>query len=152
MSRWLAIDYGHKRVGVAVGDTDDKIATPVTVLSVGAETALSEEIARLAETYRAEGIVVGWPLLLDDTEGPQGVATRAFAARLAEATGKDVRLWDERLSSFQADAALAGQWTRKKRRARQDAVAAASFLGEFLREGGAKTAPTPDQAAPKEKE
>ncbi|MCD6304226.1 MAG: Holliday junction resolvase RuvX, partial [Planctomycetes bacterium] len=72
--------------------------------------------------------------------GPQGRLAREFAAELAERTGLDVRLWDERLSSFAADEALAGLLTRKKRKARQDAVAAAEILRHFLAAGGPQTA------------
>ena len=61
-------------------------------------------------------------------------------------TGRDVRLWDETLSSFQADQKLKGQWTRRKRRRRQDAVAAAAFLEDFLAADGASTAPAAEQA------
>ena len=54
-------------------------------------------------------------------------------------------MWDERLSSFDADSLLAGQMTRKKRKQRQDAIAAASFLNDFLSRGGADIAQTPQQ-------
>lgn len=143
MSRWLGIDHGRKRVGIAVGSTEEGIASPVTVLPASPEKSLLESIGRLADEYGVDGLVVGWPLNMDDTEGPQGLEARAFAVRLAEATGRDIRLWDERLSSFQADNALAGRLTRKKRKARQDALAASAFLGEFLQQNGPTTAPKP---------
>ena len=73
---------------------------------------------------------------------------RATAARLAEATGLDVRLWDERLSSFAADESLAGMLTRKKKRARQDAVAATAILQDFLSRGGPDCARRPDEVGP----
>ena len=85
---------------------------------------------------------------MDDTEGPQGKLARAMASRLAEATSLDVRLWDERLSSFAADQALAGKFTRKKKRARQDAVAATAILQDFLSTGGPESAPRPDEIEP----
>jgi putative Holliday junction resolvase len=97
----------------------------------------------LAREYDAEGVVVGWPLNMDDTEGPQGRLTREIAAELAVVTGLDVRLWDERLSSFEADKALAGLLTRKKKKQRQDAVAAASMLKDFLSSDGPRTARRP---------
>jgi putative Holliday junction resolvase len=84
---------------------------------------------------------------MDDTEGPQGKLARRFAADLAEQTGLDVRLWDERLSSFHADNALSQTYTRKKKRARQDAIAAAAILQDFLDAGAPADAPTPDSAS-----
>ena len=144
--RWLAVDHGHVRIGIASGDTTTGIAAPLTVLPAGPTARLAQEIARLATEHGAKGVVVGWPLNMDDTEGPQGKLVRQFALELAQATGLDVRLWDERLSSFQADQALAGQFTRNKRRARQDAVAAACILQDFLSCDGPDAAPTPDQA------
>ena len=150
MGRWLGIDYGHKRIGVAAGRTEDGIASPVTVLEGLTLEAAIETIRRLARDYQAEGVVVGWALNMDDTEGPQGLLTRQAAAALAQATGLDVRVWDERLSSFTADAALAGQLTRKKRRGRQDALAAAKILEDFFASDGPAVSLRPEQAqAPK---
>lgn len=144
MSRWMGIDHGAKRIGLAVGNTEDGFAAPVTVLRAGADEHVFSEIERLAKEYHADGLVVGWPINMDDTQGPQARSARAFAAALEKTTGFDVRLWDERLSSFQADQALAGQMTRGKRKARQDAVAAAAFLSEFLQHDGPARAPKPD--------
>jgi putative Holliday junction resolvase len=145
MACWLAVDHGHKRIGVAAGYTEDGIAMGVTVLSTGAEEELFARIGSLVAEYGAAGVVVGWPLNMDDTEGPQALAARGFAGRLAESAGLDVRLWDERLSSFQADQALAGHLTRNKRRRRQDAIAAADFLQDFFHGDGPTTAPRPDE-------
>jgi putative Holliday junction resolvase len=147
MSRWLGIDHGTRRIGIAAGGTSDGIATPVT--AVGAEPPASAfaKIRQLAADYGAEGVVVGWPLNMDGSEGPQGRLAREMARQLAEATGLDVRLWDERLSSFAADEALAGTYTRKKKKARHDAVAASIMLGHFLTADGPATAPRPGEAA-----
>ncbi len=145
MPRWLGIDHGHKRIGVAVGSTEDALASPVEVLDAAPLPAAMDRIERLADEYGACGIVVGWPVNMDDTEGPQAREARAMAARLAEAVDLDVRLWDERLSSFAADEVLAGHLTRAKRRARQDAIAAAEILREFFRGKGPEAALRPDQ-------
>ena len=100
-------------------------------------------IEQLARDYGVAGVVVGWPLNTDDTEGPQAKLVRREASALAEATGLDVRLWDERLTSFAADNALAGHYTRKGRKARQDAIAAADMLRNFLISNGPDQAPRP---------
>lgn len=128
---------------MAAGDTATGIAGPLEVLHAEPAEELIPRILALAEDHRAEGIVVGWPLNMDDTEGPQGRAARELAKQIAEACALDVRLWDERLSSFEADQALAGQLTRNKRRARQDAIAAAVILQDFLARGGPDAAPKP---------
>lgn len=140
MARWLGIDHGTRRIGVAVGDTEDGLAMPLKVLPAAPEGPLLEDIAQLARDHQAVGFVVGWPCNDDDSEGPQARLARAFAERLAAATRLDTRLWDERLSSFAADRSLAGHLTRGKRRQRQDAIAAAEFLRDFLASDGPATA------------
>ena len=148
MGRWLAVDYGTKRVGLAVGSTGEGVAGPVKSISAEPYEALLDHIRQVAEEYDVEGIVVGWPLNMDDSQGPQADLSRRFASQLAASTGMDVRLWDERLSSFDADATLAGQLTRAKRKRRQDAIAAAVFLQDFLACGGPDAAPRPDDLQP----
>ena len=145
MERWLAIDHGVKRIGLAAGNTSDGIATPLTVISATNTDEAIRKIEACAREYEAVGVVVGWPLNMDDTEGPQGRLARAMAGELAGATGLDVRLWDERLSTFLADQALGGTLTRKKKKARQDAVAAAAILQDFFACGGPDSAPRPDE-------
>jgi putative Holliday junction resolvase len=140
LGRWLGIDHGTKRIGVAVADSDGGIASPETVIPAEPAADAVRTIAKLADDYEAEGIVVGLPLNMDGTEGPQAQLAKALARQLAETTGLEVRLWDERLSSFQADQAIAGLLTRKKRKARQDAIAAAVVLHDFLAAGAHGTA------------
>jgi putative Holliday junction resolvase len=149
MGCWLGIDHGTKRMGIAAGRTEDAIASPLTGVPAEPLEEVIETVRRLAGEYDAVGIVVGWPLNMDDTEGPQGRLARTMAGHLAAATGMDVRLWDERLSSFQADQALAGSYTRKQKRARHDAVAAAVMLSAFLAGDGPRRAPRPDEAGGK---
>lgn len=144
MGRWLAIDHGRKRMGVAVGDSQHGIASPLEGLAATDPDTVGR-IAQLAEEYQAAGVVVGWPLKADGTEGAQAKLARAFAAELGERTGLDVRLWDETLSSFEADQRLSGQLTRAKKKRRHDAVAAAAFLEDFLRSGGQRSAPRPGE-------
>jgi putative Holliday junction resolvase len=104
-----------------------------------------ERVAEYVRQYEAQGLVVGYPLNMDGSAGPQAKHASAMAAALAKATGLDVRLGDERLTSFAADAALAGHLTRKKRKARQDALAAAKMLQDFFDAGGPDRAPRWDQ-------
>lgn len=151
MGCWLGIDHGVRRIGVAAGDTGSGIASPAAVLDARPAARAFDAIARLAADHHADGVVVGLPLNMDGSEGPQARQARRFARQLQRQTGLDVRLWDERLSSFEADRALAGRYTRKQKKARQDAVAAAAFLREFLSQGGPDRAPGPSgTAAPRD--
>ncbi|MHC4715493.1 MAG: Holliday junction resolvase RuvX [Planctomycetota bacterium] len=145
--RWLAVDHGARRIGLAVGDEATAIASPVEQVRARDADCL-DRIARLARAYDVRGIVVGWPLLADGSEGPQGRTARRFAVALADATGMDVRIWDERLSSFAADQRLKGTLTRKRKKRRHDAVAAAAFLEDFLHADGPRNAPRPDADTP----
>ena len=145
MAKWLGLDYGTRRIGVAVGDTRNGIAGPLAMVPATCEQEVFAALADIATSQGVEGIVVGWPLNMDDTEGPQGKLTRKFAARLAANSGLDVRMWDERLTSFAADQVLAGLFTRKKKKERQDAVAAATILQDFFAADGHLGAPTPDE-------
>jgi len=149
MMRWLGIDHGSRRIGLAVGDTAGGIATPLEVLPADPVEHVLRRIVELAGQYQAAGAVVGWPLNMDGTEGPQARLARDMALRLRQAAPTlDVRLWDERLSSFQADQDLAGHLTRAQKKARQDAVAAAVMLQDFLARGGPDAATTPDAPPP----
>ena len=145
-SRWLCIDYGTARIGIAGGDVGTGIASPLEVIPADPPEVAIERIREVAQDYGAQGIVVGWPLNMDDSEGPQGKLSRRIARILAAATGLDVRLWDERLSSFTADQSMAGQYTRKQKKERQDAVAAAAILQDFFNNSGPSAAPRPDEA------
>jgi putative Holliday junction resolvase len=143
MPRWLGLDHGSKRIGAAVGDSEQAVVSPVATIAAEPADEAMRRVVALAGEYHAEGIVVGWPLNMDGSEGPQALAARAAAAALARTCDLDVRMWDERLSSFEADGELAGMLTRKKRRARQDALAAAIILEDFFRQDGPNCAPRP---------
>jgi len=132
MGSWLGIDHGTKRIGIAVGSTAVAVASPLGVIPAHPADAARKRIVYFAREYQVKGIVVGLPLNMDGSEGREAAAARRLAEGLEKAAGLQVRLFDERLSSFAADQALAGRLTRKKRRARQDALAAATMLQDFL--------------------
>lgn len=146
MSRWLGIDHGTRRIGVAVANASDGIACPVAVIPAQPAEQALDRLKELARQYNAEGVVVGWPVNMNGSEGQQGRLARAAAVELATAIGLDVRLWDERLSSFAADKALAGTMTSGKKKARHDAVAAAAILEDFLASDGPNSAPRAQDA------
>jgi putative Holliday junction resolvase len=132
--RFCAIDYGQKRIGLATGDPSVGIASPLATLTVrGGAADHAREVIAAVEDYDVAEWVVGLPLNMDGSEGPQAKAARGFAGQLGKLSGKQVHLWDERLSSRTADGYLAeAELTRKKRRARRDRVAAQVILQSFL--------------------
>jgi len=134
MPRILGIDYGSRRIGIAISDPDGRIASPHGVVrGSGSVAEDARAVARLAASLEAAEFVVGLPLHMDGSESDQTALTRAFAAALEKLAAGPVHLHDERLSSRAADELLAGRsLTRKKRRARHDAIAAAVILQGYL--------------------
>jgi putative Holliday junction resolvase len=129
--RYLAIDYGAKRTGLAICDRDETIASPLAVIQ--GQEHLLQEIADIVAAQGVDAIVLGLPLNMDDSEGPQAKLVRSFAARLTGRLGIPVHFQDERLSSFAAREKLApAELTRKNTAKRLDAVAAAQILEAFL--------------------
>jgi putative Holliday junction resolvase len=128
--RYLAIDFGLKRTGLAICDQGESIASPLKVLTESKR--LVEAIIKIANEEQAEAFVVGLPFNMDGTEGPQAKLVRQFAETLGDQTSLPIHFQDERLSSFDAEGKLAGLYTRKKKKGRLDAVAAASILQSFL--------------------
>lgn len=131
----LAIDYGTRRVGLAV--SAGFLARPLDVLPHGAIEGLVARILDVADREQATRFVVGLPVHADGSEGEQAEATRLFARYLAGQTPRPVLLFDEYGSSQSAQSALIASGAgRRKRRGRLDAVAAAKFLQDFVdREG-----------------
>jgi putative Holliday junction resolvase len=130
--RIAALDIGERRIGVAVSDPDERVATPLRVLDASALRD-TRPLVRLLEEYEVGLVVVGLPLSLDGSEGPQAAKARAAGATVAAATGLPVEYADERLSSAAARRALteAGVSDREKR-GRVDMAAASLFLQSYL--------------------
>ena len=129
--RYLAIDYGTKRTGLAICDAGEIIATPLT--TIHGQKQLIEKIAELIETENVEAVVLGLPLNMDGSKSAQTKVALKFAERLRGHLDIPVHLQDERLSSFGAEQKLASaNFTKGKMRKRLDAVAAAEILEAFL--------------------
>ena len=129
--RYLAIDYGTKRTGLAICDSAETISSPLTVLQ--GQKGLPDMIAEIVETENVDAIVLGLPLNMAGTDSSQTRLTRKFAEQLKSRFSVPVHLQDERLSSFGAEEKLApAELTRGKRKKRIDAVAAAEILEAFL--------------------
>jgi putative Holliday junction resolvase len=129
----LALDYGTRRIGVAVSDPTDTIAQPLATLSFrGARDA----VARIGDLVRKHGVtrvVLGLPVHMHGREGPEAQKVRAFGALVAEATGASVDYLDERWTTIEADRALlAGGLRGRRKLERRDRVAAALLLRTYL--------------------
>lgn len=134
--RYLGLDMGNRRIGVAVSDELGLTAQPV--LTLERKRSRREDLrslARLCRRFQVAGIVMGNPLHLDGTASPQAEKTQAFAAELGQLTCLPIHLRDERLTSHEAHQLLyeAG---RKRQEHKQvvDQVAAAMILQGFLDE------------------
>jgi putative Holliday junction resolvase len=136
VGRVLGLDYGRRRVGVAVSDRDRRIASPLTTLIRGGAEADARALRRLVTEEEIETIVVGLPVHTSGRESELSREVRVFATWLEAATGRPVRFIDERYSSREADAMLrdAGLNARA-REARRDMLAAHVLLQSFLDAG-----------------
>lgn len=130
MSRALGVDVGEVRVGVALSDDDGVVATPLTTIDAG--DGLPERLAGLAREHGCETVVVGLPRGLSGRDTASTRVARDLARALAE-QGMDVRLWDERFSSAEAERVLlAAGRRREQRRTERDRIAAAIILQGWL--------------------
>jgi putative Holliday junction resolvase len=135
--RTLAVDFGRRRIGLAISDVSGTLARPLTTLTVWEDDALdrvASEIARLSSEEDGLGaIVVGLPLSLDGSPTEETSRVTAFIRALQERTTLPIVSADERLTSREAESRLAlreRDW--RKRKARLDAAAAAIILQEYL--------------------
>lgn len=131
--RLLGLDVGDRRIGVAVSDPTGLLATPVEVYTRRSKTEDLAHLHSLASEFEVQGVVVGLPVNMNGSEGPQAAKARDFAEALA-GQGLGVLLWDERLSTVEAERRMA-EAGRKRRRGtvmRSDAEAAAVILETYL--------------------
>ena len=125
----IGLDPGTRTIGVATCDAGWRFATAGKSLPRGKFAALHEALAALAAQRRAAGLVIGLPRNMDGSEGPRAQGARALARNLEVGLGLPVLLWDERLSTVDAERAMIAQGTSRARRAeRIDAHAAAVIL------------------------
>jgi putative Holliday junction resolvase len=136
--RTLAIDFGSKRIGLALSDEGGRFATPLDVLTVNSPAHATEIILVLVRQEAVQRLLVGVPLNMDDSVGPAASTTITWARQLAQKANTPLVLVDERLSSFDAEQQLIARKrggekiTRKGRKEKLDALAAASFLQAYL--------------------
>lgn len=138
--RLVALDLGEVRVGVAVSDPLGLTASPAGWFPRRGGARDLESVRRLVAEHEAVGVVVGHPLLLSGVEGDKAKESEAFAERLRAGIEVPVVLWDERLTTVQAERAMIeGGVRREKRRGAVDAVAAAILLQSYLDAAGSSS-------------
>lgn len=139
VGRVLAIDYGRRRLGLALSDELGMLAQPLATLECTNRRAVMARLARIVSDKKVQRIVVGLPLRMDGAAGEMAKEARAFAARLGKATGRPVEMIDERLTSWEAARGLApGKSAAAKQRSALDQRAAVLILEEYLRNGQAR--------------
>ena len=105
----LGLDYGTKRLGVAVCNSDQTVAVPVETWNISTTEKNLKHLRELIEDYRAVGFVIGLPVRLSGVEGDQALIVKRFGQWLAEQTQRPVAYWDERHSSNEAELLLWAQ-------------------------------------------
>ena len=131
--RLLGLDYGTRRVGAAVSNDEQTIASPLETIVRGSDEQLVQRLRQLIEDYSVVALVVGLPLHMGGEEGVQARNAREFGRRAAEATGLPLAFHDERLTTARAEEhLLAANLTSKKRRQRRDMLAAQMMLQSYL--------------------
>jgi len=134
--RYLCLDIGSVRVGVAVSDSEGAVAMPLTVLDAKALYGDPGPLLRLVEEYDVGSVVIGLPLSLNGAEGPQADEVRRRTDALGDVIPVPFTFWDERMSSAEAERVMieAGADATERRRS-VDKVAAAIILQGFLDAG-----------------
>ncbi|GGN97349.1 Holliday junction resolvase RuvX [Saccharibacillus kuerlensis] len=129
----LGLDYGDRRIGVAVSDAFGWTAQGIEVVQRREDGSHLKRIAELAALHEAEEVVVGLPKNMNGTIGSRGELCIEFADSLRELLGLPVHLWDERLTTVSAERTLLeADVSRKKRKQVVDKIAAGLILQNYL--------------------
>ncbi len=131
--RILGIDYGEKKIGIALSDFTNTIATPLCVINAEKENCI-EEIERIVREHEIEKIIVGLPINMSGTIGKRAMITKEFISFLSEKVNVDIIEWDERLSTRFSDRILnkAKVKGRKNKKNVIDKIAATFILQGYL--------------------
>ncbi len=133
MKKIMAVDYGDARTGIALSDLLCSIVGSTTVIHSHRDEKTLAEIQKIVRENAVGQIVVGLPKNMDGTEGPRAQLCREFAAKVEQATGLPVAMWDERRTTVEAHQILNDHnYHGKKRKNTVDAVAASLILEGYL--------------------
>jgi len=131
--RYLGLDYGTVRIGVAISDPDAIIAQPLCTIDAKSSKNAVIEISELCKTKAIEEIVIGLPLHMNGDEGESAAEAKKLGQFIHDATNLKVHYIDERLSTVSANKALTeGKIKGKKKKDKVDSVAAAIILQNYL--------------------
>lgn len=126
--RLLGLDLGTKTIGIALSDVSRTVATPLQTLKRTKFKNDAQELLDIIQEHEISGIVLGFPINMDGSEGPRAQSTRAFARNMAQLTDTPIVLWDERLSTVAAERTLLEADATRKRRAEVIDKMAAGFI------------------------
>lgn len=131
--RYLAIDLGDKRTGLAIGDDEMRMPTPLKTINQPRGDALLDALIKDIKEQAPDELVMGLPLNMDGTDSKQAQITREFGELLQGRCDIKINYQDERLTSFAADQHMAQSGkTHKQKKQIRDALAAAEILSDFL--------------------
>ena len=132
MGRWLSLDVGEKRIGVAICDETRTLARPLLTLKRASKKEDFAKLVALCHEQQIEKVVVGLPKTLRNEEGPQARRVRRYADELQAALNLPIDFWDERFSSVDAEERLAASSRKMRAKGNIDSAAAAIILQEYL--------------------
>jgi len=130
--RFLGIDFGERRIGLAISDEEARVSTPLTTITRVSDSQAIEEILTVVDREGIEQLVLGEPRRLDGSRGAAAERVGSFRRKLAESTGMTVLMVDEALTSHEAAARMRAMGGSSRRHL--DAVAAQIILQEALDE------------------
>ncbi|GGC57218.1 Holliday junction resolvase RuvX [Chelatococcus reniformis] len=147
-ARLLGLDLGTKTIGLALSDVTRRVASPLETIRRTKFSADAARLLDLAEQHGVGGLVIGWPLNMDGSEGPRTQATGAFVRNLAKLTAVPMALWDERLSTVAVTRMLIDADASRARRGELvDKIAATYILqGALDRLEGLRRERRPEEA------
>lgn len=132
--RYLGLDIGDRWIGVALSDPLAKLASPFTILERRDDISDMEAILTIIEQHDVRLAIVGLPRMLNGSLGIQAQKVEAFTRKLCDRIEINVKFRDERLTTVSAHRLMRASGTKKSRRKRDDAIAAAVILQAFLDE------------------
>ncbi len=135
IARILGLDIGDKRIGVALSDPGEILASPLTIIERTVEDEDVEKIINLVTKHQVARIIIGLPLSLNGNVGEQAEKVHSFVNHLTQHTDISIKLRDERLTTVSAKRLMKDSRTKKvKEKIRDDAIAAALILQGYLDE------------------
>jgi len=129
----LSIDYGERRIGFAIGNSNRKIATPLSVIQNVSLDSVIENIIQVVKNYEIDSIIIGIPLNEDSTESMQATRVRDFCSKIKKKINLPIMGIDERFTSVNSEKLLLDlDMSRKKRKKYIDSIAATIILQSYF--------------------